>query len=178
MREIATTPIGQTRTLTIWKDGRMREVTVVIRVWPGVSEPLANVLANPADLQTEPPPDLGLLLAPISPMARKAYKLAGSQGVLVVAVDQMSEAYSRGLRAGVVIEKVQEQAVATPAQATGLIRATAARLPLVALLVRWDDGARWVVLHTGYRAATVTDAGPARTEGAAEEREALTPPPR
>lgn len=186
MRDIATTPIGETRELTVWDDGRMRQVTVTVRVWPKVSESPAEVMVNPTDVLPEAPPDLGLLLAPISPIARKVYKLGDRKGVLVVAVDEMSEAYSRGLRSGVVIERVQDQPVNTPAEATRLIRDAARRLPLVALLVRWDDGAQWVALHTGYRAETAARAGDRRHENATEterpgvagESKAASPVPR
>ena len=152
MRDIATTPIGTTRTLEVWTADRTRRVTLAIRVWPGVSEPVADVLANRRGLPP-PTPDLGLLLAPIGALARQAYKLGNVQGVLVVAVDRMSEAYSRGLRPGAVVELVQGQPVPTPAAALHLIAAAARHLPVVALLMRWPDGPRWIALHTGYQPA-------------------------
>ena len=164
MRAIATTPIGATRTLEIWSADRTRRVTVTIREWPGVNQPAADVPAPPRQLPP-PAPDLGLLLATINPLARQAYKLGAAQGVLVVAVDHMSEAYSRGLRPGVVVEVVQHEPATTPAAALQLIEAASRRLPVVALLVRWPDGSRWLALHTGYQpgddARRATHTGPA-----------------
>ena len=162
MREIATTSIGREVTLSVWQRGAVRQVAVTVRIWPGISEPLADVLANPAELLPRPPPDLGLLLAPISPAARKAYSLHDDKGVVVVAVDQMSEAFSRGLRAGSVIVRVQDHAVETPAAAYRLIHEAIGHDPLVALLVRWSDGERWIALHTGYRPEAEVRAGSRR----------------
>ncbi|MBW4090442.1 MAG: PDZ domain-containing protein [Proteobacteria bacterium] len=171
MRDIATTKIGRIMPLALWQKDHIRQVDVTVRTWPQVSEAPADVVANPTDALGHAPPDLGLLLAPISPIARRAFKLGERKGVLVVAVDQMSEAYSRGLRTGAVIERIQEHAVKSPAEATRLIRAD--RLPLVALLVRWDDGAHWVVLHTGL--AEPTPARTARGPRAATGQDAVGP---
>lgn len=149
MRWIATTPVGTRRVLEVWTQRTTRSVTLTVRLWPGLASSTAGVLGNP--LNALPPlPDLGLLLAPVSPLARKLFKLGHSEGVLIAAVDRMSEAYSRGLRPGLLIERVQGQTVTTPAAARALIAATARHLPVVALLIRWSDGPRWIALHTGY----------------------------
>ena len=150
MREIAMTPIGATRILQVWSAGQFRRVSLAIREWPGIEGPQ---LTGPADIRDRPPlsPDLGLLLAPISPLARKAYHLGGRSGVLVVAVDHMSEAFSRGLQPGMVIERIADQPVTTPQAAKRLLALAAHRAPLVALLVRWQQGPIWIALHTGYR---------------------------
>ena len=167
MRRIATTPVGTKRVLELWTRRTTRRITLTVRVWPGLAGATVGVLGNP--LQALPTlPDLGLLLAPINPVARKAFKLKDSRGVLIAAVDHMSEAYSRGLRPGLLIERVQGRSVTTPAAALSLIARAARHLPVVALLIRWSDGPRWIALHTGYRAAVTgrnardTSAAPAR----------------
>jgi serine protease Do len=151
MHAIALTPTGQTHQLLVWQHGALAQVSLVIRAWPEATVSLAEVVADPAAALPEPQ-NLGLLLSRIGPVARKAYKLGDRTGVLVVGVDRMSEAFSRGLRPGVVIEKVSGQPVTTPDAAVALMQAAAQRGPLVALLVRWDEGARWIVLHTGFQA--------------------------
>ena len=150
MRQIATTPIGATRSLEVWTAGGFRQVAVTIRMLAGMDDRATDMLANPRHFLPSAP-DLGLLLAPIDPRARQVYKLGTVQGVLVVAVDHMSEAYSRGLRPGMVIERLQGQPVTTPAAAQRMIAEVAEHRPVVALLVRWPDGPHWLTLHTGYQ---------------------------
>ena len=177
MRDIATTPIGSTRVLEVWSGGKLRDIPMTIRLWHGVSAAPASLLENPRSL---PPPssDLGLLLAPISPLARQVYKLGDGPGVLVVAVDHMSEAYSRGLRPGVMIQRIDGHAVTTPADAQRLLAAAVRHLPVVALLVLWSNGPSWVTLYTGYQpergGASVTG-GVAAAIGAGEKVAATAP---
>ncbi len=152
MRKIATTAIGETRLLEVSTGGQIRQVAVSIRVWPGVSALSSDVVvANPRGQLPPPAPDLGLLLAPISNLARDAYKLGDTQGVLVAAVDRMSEANSIGLRPGAVIVQIQGQTATTPAVARRLVEDAARHLAVVALLVQQPDGLSWVALHTGYQ---------------------------
>ena len=151
MRKIATTAIGETRVLEVSTGGHIRQVAVSIRAWPGVNALVSDVVvANPRGQVTPPAPDFGLLLAPISNLARDAYKLGDTQGVLVAAVDRMSEANSIGLRPGAVIVQIQGQPATSPALARRLLEDAARHLAVVALLVHQTDRLSWVALHTGY----------------------------
>lgn len=167
MREIALTPIGAMRVLQVWSAGRVREISLAIHAWPGIEGPQITKSATIRDL---PPlsPDFGLLLAPISPLARQAYHLGKGPGVLVVAVDRMSEAFSRGLQPGMVIERIADQPVTTPQDAERLLALATHRAPLVALLVRWVQGPIWITLHTGYRPGDSAGAPPGDIAPAAE----------
>lgn len=150
MRDIAMTPIGASRVLRVWSAGQVRQVSLAIRAWPGVDAPSAAAFEEANEL---PPlsPDLGLLFAPISPLARKAYHLGNVSGVLVAAVDHMSEAYGRGLRRGTVIERIAGQSATTPEVAERLLAEAEQCAPMVALLVRVPQGPIWITLHTGLR---------------------------
>ncbi|MGC8476187.1 MAG: trypsin-like peptidase domain-containing protein [Acetobacteraceae bacterium] len=160
MRRIATTTVGARRVLEVWTRRTIRSVALTVRLWPGLASSTAGVLGNPMNA-LPPLPDLGLLLAPVSPLTRRLFKLGHSQGVLIAAVDRMSEAYSRGLRPGLLIERVQGQPVTTPAAARALIATAARQLPVVALLIRWSDGPRWISLHTGLHPGATKPAPPA-----------------
>jgi serine protease Do len=150
MLDIATTPIDQTRMLQVWSGGKLRTVPLVIRAWPGMTTMPDQILENQGR-PLPPPPDLGMLLARITPLARKAYKITKGPGVLVASVDHMSEAYSLGLRPGVVIERIDGTPVTTPAAAKQQLAAAVARhMTEVAILVRWSNGPSWLTLHTGY----------------------------
>jgi len=178
MRDIATTPIGARRVLEVWSAGKIRDVSLEIRKWPGVTTAPAGPAENPA-LPPPPGPHLGLLLTPITPVARMVYKVSDGPGVLVAAVDHMSEAYSRGVRPGVVLERVNGQTVTTPAEGERLIAEAVGHLRMVALLMRWSDGPRWIALHTGYRprpaappavGTAVTSGAPPSSKASADSR--------
>jgi len=149
MREIATTPVGQSHALTIWQDRRMRRVAVRVQVWPGMGTPAAASGRTIARPPPPIPPQLGLLLAPLTPLARTTYETGSAQGVLVAAIDPMSEAYGSGLRIGVVIENVEGKPATDPGVVARAIAAAARRDGLIALLVHWSNGSKWITLHTG-----------------------------
>jgi len=104
-----------------------------------------------------------MLLAPITDAARKRYSLGDVSGVAVVAVDNASEAHSKGIAPGDVIEKVQDTTVTAPRDFLRLVQEAAGQNEAVALLVRrkaarTDAGRhgegvatapelRWIVLH-------------------------------
>ena len=173
LREVAVMPIGQKLVLQIRRAGKTMAVPVTVRAWPHMMEPRGAMLAAPGATLPLPSPDLGLLLAPITPLARREYKLDAAHGVLVVAVDKQSEAYLRGISAGDVIEKVQTEAVTAPAQVARLARAAMARGGFVALLVRWKNGTHWIALHADSRATLAASKGSAQPPRGGAEAAAL-----
>ncbi|HVB69775.1 MAG TPA: trypsin-like peptidase domain-containing protein [Acetobacteraceae bacterium] len=149
MRKVAMLPIGKPEQLEIWRRGKTFPVTVTVRAWPDLMESRGTIVATPDTELPLPAPDLGLLLARITPVARQQYKLGDAKGVLVVAVDTQSEAYGHGLEPGDLIEKVQGETVSSPADVYRLVHAMAGRDQFIALLVRWPHGLRWVALRAG-----------------------------
>src|SRR5690348_17316384 len=106
MRDNVRTPVGKTVDLLVWQNGHERTITTVVRAWPNLVQSSGAILAG-VDAQVPPQsPDLGMLLAPITDAARKRYSLGEVKGVAVVAVDSESEAHSKGITPGDVIEKV------------------------------------------------------------------------
>jgi serine protease Do len=163
MRDIGRTPVGTTVDLLVWQSGHERTIATVVRAWPNLVQSSGATLAG-GDAQVPPQsPDLGMLLAPITDAARKRYSLGDVRGVAVVAVDNESEAYSKGITPGDVIEKVQDATVTAPRDFLGLVQKAAGKNEAVALLVRrkaarrdagrhGEGGAsipelRWIVLH-------------------------------
>jgi serine protease Do len=102
------TKIGQRRTVTVLRDGKKKELDIVIKALPQ-TEALAQNDANEAD---EAPPDdnsfrdkkLGLDVANLSDAESSQYD--GQKGVLIRRVDPDSAAAREGLRAGMLIRKV------------------------------------------------------------------------
>jgi serine protease Do len=147
MLSIAETKAGTTKNLTIWSTGKVRDVAVTIRAYQGMTH--VN-LESPLCL---PPtdPDLGLLLEPITPIERQLYDLDdNAAGVVVVAVNPMSEAYGLGMRPGIVVEQINGRPVATREEANQILTDAAKRSPVAGLLVQWSKGPSWFTLHTGY----------------------------
>ena len=184
MRAITISPIGEKAELVVWTKGRQQTMQVVTRNWPDLMEARGTTLAAPGALLPVPPPDLGMLLAPITDMARRRYSLDKIQGVLVVAVDSQSEAYGLGISPGVVIESVQGQPVTSPSQVLRLVRSEPGHGHLVAMLVRWKDETRWITLHSGYAATPAEVSAELRARAAtmvrmsnAADAEAATPRP-
>lgn len=149
MRDVAIMPIGKLLQLEIWRHGKVSSVPVPVRAWPDLMESRGPIVATADTELPLPSPDLGLLLSRISSVARRQYKLGNAKGVLVVAVDTESEAYVHGLAPGDLIEKVQGEAVSSPADVYRIVHAMASRDQFIALLVRWPHGVRWVALRSG-----------------------------
>jgi serine protease Do len=117
-RLVASMAVGKEVQLVIVRKGQQITKTVTLgRLEDGEKSAVAS-----ADAQgdTAPKPDavtsaLGLQLAPIDDAARKSFKLKDSiKGVVVESVTPGSAASDKGLRAGEVIEEVNQQAVETP----------------------------------------------------------------
>lgn len=149
MRRIAITPTGTTLDLLVWRKGHEHTVPVVVQAWPHLMQPRGETLAAPGAELPLTPPDLGMLLAPITQVARQRYGLGNLQGVLVVAVDTQSEAYGQRIRPGDVIENVEDTPVTSPAEFLRLVNAARHRENIVALLVNFQQGPLWVALHAG-----------------------------
>ncbi|MDE2004987.1 MAG: trypsin-like peptidase domain-containing protein [Rhodospirillales bacterium] len=154
MRQIAMTPVGQVHALTVWQDHTLRRIAVRVEAWPGISTGAAASAVVRPPLPV--PPHLGLLLAPLTPFARETYETGDARGMLVAGIDPLSEAYGAGLRIGVVIENAQGQPATSAAVVEQAIAAARRGDGLVALLVHWTNGRKWVTLHTGHAAPAAT----------------------
>ncbi len=147
LRMITMAPIDTPQTLTIWRDGQTLQIPVTVRPWPNMMEPHGSMMAAGGAILPLPSADLGMLLAPITPLAREQYSLGNLKGVLVVAIDRQSEAYGYGMDSGDVIERVQGIAVETPKEVYHLVKKAAARGGIVAVLMRTKERTRWIALH-------------------------------
>jgi serine protease Do len=149
MRDIVRTPIGTTVDVVIWQSGRERTVGVQVRDWPNLVETGVPALAA-KDTQSQPRSlDLGMLLVPVTDATRKRYAIEHGEGLVVVAIDNESEAYARGITLGDVIEKVQDISVNTPRDFRRLVQESETQHETVALLVHRKAGPQWIALHVG-----------------------------
>ncbi|MGA7980175.1 MAG: DegQ family serine endoprotease [Chromatiaceae bacterium] len=110
-RLVADTPAGTNMKIEVYRDGKTKDLPVVIGKMPDQQKVAARQSTQPDDTT----PHLGLYLAPITPQARRALQLGEStQGALVAQVEQGSPADEAGIKPGSVISMVGQQATTTP----------------------------------------------------------------
>ncbi len=117
-RLVAALPVGKSVEVVIVRKGQEITKTVTLgRLEDGEKAMAqANEKASGADDNSAAAKALGLDLSAIDEEARKAFKIKESvKGVVISAVEPNSPAAEKGLRAGDVIEEVNQQAVETPA---------------------------------------------------------------
>ena len=150
LRKIITTPIGDTITLSVWRQGHSSEATLQVKPWPHIMALRSKVLASPQDVALARAQGCGLHLAMLTHANRQRFHLSNQAGVLIDKVAEGSEAETMGFQAGDVIEKVGDVAVTTPAEvAAHVTHGSAANGDHVSVLVRGSSGARWLTLYVG-----------------------------
>ncbi|HSU05038.1 MAG TPA: Do family serine endopeptidase [Acetobacteraceae bacterium] len=149
-RAVATQEIGASVPMTIWRDGKQIDLTVTIAERPG-DHPHQTGASSVAPAGVADSPDLGLTVERITPALRTKFKLDNAQtGVVVVSVAPDSAAADQGLHVGDVIVKVQRDAVDAPIDMTTRLSALRSeRRQHVLMLVRGQDGLRWIALRLG-----------------------------
>lgn len=139
-------PVGQSVPVELLRDGQMMTLTVVL----GRRED-AEAQALPASVEAPPPVQtemLGLTLSEVTDELKQQFQLGDTvTGLVITAVDPMSDAGEKGIVAGDIITEAGQQAVATVADFTARIdEATAAGRKSLLLLVRRGGDPRFVAL--------------------------------
>ncbi len=128
---VANTPVGSRVPLEIIRAGKHATVYVQVAERP-TEEALAKLSgADSGNANTGggaqavvPQKALGLSLSPLTPELGRAANLpATARGVIITAVDPNSDAGEQGLQRGDLIESVNNQPVATPAQVAAAVEA-------------------------------------------------------
>lgn len=140
-RKIASYSPNNTVNLTVFRDGKERDVKVSLGTFPSGKQ-LAALQSNkpaPASAEVE---DLGLSLAPAS-----AESGSDGTGVVIIDVDPESEAAEKGLKAGDVILEVAGVAVSDPKDVEESVRAAKGKgRKAVHMLVRSGESQRFIAL--------------------------------
>jgi len=108
LRRVASTPVGTTAPVKIYRDGRPMTLSVVIGRRPG-REPIANTSAAGAPGDDPPKDNLGIGIGNLNSQLALDADLEGAKGVLVARVDPGSVADDAGLRTNDVIEKLNRE---------------------------------------------------------------------
>ena len=146
VRQVGNTEVGKAVRVMVWRDGKTQTLMVTL----GRREEAES--AVPA-AQTAPAPDepvemMGLTLSPVTETLRGELDLpAGATGLVVVDVDEASEAFEKGLRAGDLITEAGQQKVEAVSDLTDRIdEAREAGRKSLLLLVRRAGDPRFVAL--------------------------------
>ena len=110
VRRVASTPVGTTAPVKIYRDGRQMTLNVVIGRRPG-REPIVNTAAASASVNDLRKESLGVVVANISSKLALDADLDGAKGVLVQRVDPGSVADDAGLKVNDVIETINRETI-------------------------------------------------------------------
>jgi serine protease Do len=147
VRRVGDAEVGKTVRVVVLRDGRSRTLSVTLgrrETAEGEAVPAAAGPAAPPAEQSM----LGLTVRALRPEERDSLALPpGTTGLVVTAVDESSEAFSKGLRAGDVITEAGQQRIATPADlAARITEAREAGRKSILLLIRRGADPRFVAL--------------------------------
>ena len=139
-------PVGQSVPVEVLRNGEMITLTVVL----GRRED-AEAAALPASVEAPEPVQsemLGLTLSDVTDALKQQFQLGDTvTGLVITAVDPLSDAGEKGIVAGDIITEAGQQPVATVADFTARIEeATAAGRKSLLLLVRRGGDPRFVAL--------------------------------
>ncbi len=149
VRVVANTPVGKTVRVIVNRDG----ATETLKVTLGRREEAEGAVPAAAPAPEEPAQLdlLGLTLSPLTDEIRGELDLpAGLDGLAVMEVEQTSEAWEKGLRAGDVITEAGQNPVRVPADLEDRIEeAREAGRKSILLLIRRGGDPRFVALSLG-----------------------------
>jgi len=147
VRRVGNTEVGKAVDIVVYRDGKSETLQITLgRRELAEGEPVPAAAAAPEKpVITEL---LGLTLSPLTPEIVAELKLAeGEVGLVVTSVDEASEAYEKGLRAGDLITEAGQQKVLVVADLQARIdEAKEGGRKSVLLLIRRAGDPRFVAL--------------------------------
>jgi serine protease Do len=142
-RVVAEAPPSRPATVTVWRDGRSRDLTIQL----GEAEQEQVAAAGPGSQNEQGGAALGLALRPLTEQDRAQLDLpADVQGALVANVVPGSDAAEKGIRPGDVITSVNQQSVENVGEAVAALNQAKANGGRALLLVRRGETQRFVAL--------------------------------
>jgi serine protease Do len=153
LRDIAHTPVGDTITLSVRRNGEERNILIPVEAWPRNQWEARDAPTPVLRPKIAIPPDLGLSLSAVDDGEKTKLGLdKGLNGVLVKSVAPGSDPARRGLSNGDVILRVQNTPVTTPAEVqSGIDAARMGKKDFVLMLVlpkvRDVIGPKWFALR-------------------------------
>ncbi|MCE0504347.1 Do family serine endopeptidase [Roseivivax sp. GX 12232] len=152
VRQVGNTEVGKTVRVVVNREGETE--TLMVTLGRREDAEASGSEETPEEEAPEAPSStdlLGLTLSPASPELAEEFGFEpGSEGLVVTEVDEASEAFDKGLRAGDVITEAGQSPVAEIADLEDRIAAArdAGRTSIL-LLIRRNDDPRFVALSLG-----------------------------
>ena len=144
MRLVGKAPVGSTVKVVVLRNGRRKTLDVVLGQRP------ENITSLPPE-QPAPAPEgvVGLMLLEIDDALREEKSLPETaKGLLVVGVEESSDAYAKDIREGDIITDAGQETVETVEAFKARLEATKeAGRSTILLLVRRDGQPRFVVVE-------------------------------
>jgi len=149
VRRVGNTEVGKEVRMTVFREGE----TQTLRITLGRREE-ADGIVRPASAPPDEPVEdemMGMTLSTLTDELREQLGLdANSDGLLVTEIDETSEAYEKGLRAGDLITEAGQQKVATVADLVDQIDAARdAGRQSILMLIRRGGEPRFVAVNIG-----------------------------
>ncbi len=149
VRIVAETEIGKDVEVEVFRDGETETLNVEIGL---LEEPTLASASAPQGGDQAPQGEetvLGLSVAPLTDEQREEFGLGSDvRGLLVMSVEDDSDAYAKGLREGDVITEVGQEPVTSPREMRDRIEAAEqAGRNSILLLVRRDGAPRFVAVN-------------------------------
>lgn len=114
VRIVANTPVGKTVRVVVNRDGETKTLKVTLARREEAESAIPAAAAGPDAAEPQELETLGLTLSPLSEELRAELGVPdGTDGLAVMEVDEASQAFEKGLRAGDVITEAGQSAVVT-----------------------------------------------------------------
>ncbi len=149
VRIVGDTQVDKTVDVEVFRDGEMVTLAVKVGRLEEANTQLAAASPEDAPEPTGPANVIGLVISEITDELRAQFVLdEDARGVIVIGVDEDSEAYEKGLRDGDLIAEVAQEAVSDPQDVVSRLKAAKdAGRSSILLLVRRGGQPRFVAVN-------------------------------
>lgn len=131
LRAIADKAPGSQATLTVWRDGKIQNITVTLG-----ERKAMNGIGSRGGKKEMSNSELGISVRVPTEKERKDMKLPENEGLVVVDVDSDKPAADAGLQPGDVILKVNQRSVNTPGELASLVREMGAKRGAIMMQIK------------------------------------------
>ncbi len=149
VRIVGDTQVGKNVDVEVFRDGELVTLKVEVGRLEEATAQLASASPDDVPAPTGPASVIGLEISEISDELRAQFDLdASASGVIVIGVDEESEAFEKGIRDGDVIAEVAQEGINSPQDVVARLKAAkdAGRTSIL-LLVRRGGQPRFVAVN-------------------------------